>query len=320
MQKLPRKQVQFAANLEDVYEFDIPDAAEDTEEGNLGTSMTSNIMKRTDEMIVLSSLHGKARRELREIDIFDLQSAVKHGVKTRGHNCPKTGMPRWIYTYGNIVYITDYTSTVEVTSYKQAIVIQSADITPSMLERHKKDRETIEQDPHMCATHSIVVIDQSGSMRNSDVKGFKTRSQAAYGVLALEYIAEQLHQREEQDTNILDAISVIEMNDTGTLIYHAEPMDWLFFNKLLQRQTQAKPRSHGNYYEALDLANSIIRRELKALDEIEKEDVPFYQIIFISDGKPSDKDPVACELQESILAGLASGLKSKLWFLCDRAW
>lgn len=310
-----RMRVHFAKILEIVHEFELQEAFEDSEDVARATSSkTKSSTKRTSEMTFLSSIHGRARRELREIDVLDLQSAVKHGVKTRGRNCPKTGMPRWKYTHGNIVHITDYTSTVEVTSYKQAISIEQAKITPEMLRRHNRDRLTLDQDPHLCTTHSVVIIDQSGSMRASDVKGFKTRSQAAYGLLALDYIAEQLHPKEEQDVTLLDAVSVIEMKDSGTLIYQREPMDWVFFNKLLDRQLEAKPKSHGNYYQALHLADILIQQELEAAEDIEREDLLYYQVVFVSDGKPSDKDPLCIELQESILTKLATELKENFGF------
>ena len=157
----PRKRVHFATILEDIQEFEVAESLEYAEDMLLSSSKTGSTVKRTSEMTFLSSVHGKARRELRTIEVCDLQSAVKHGIKTRGHNCRKTRMPRWKYTYGNIVYITDHTSTVEVTSYKQAISIERAKIIPEMVERHAQDRLALEQDPHMCATHSIIIVDRS---------------------------------------------------------------------------------------------------------------------------------------------------------------
>lgn len=275
--QITKKRVRFATALEQVYEFELPEVDQHggdkkfhgTAGSNSGIPTTTSV-RRTSEMTFLSSTHGRARRELRDIDIFDLQTAVKYGVKTPGHRCPKTKHPRWKYTFGNIVYITDHTSTVEVTSYKQAISIARAVITPEMQERHQQDRLALQQDPHLCATHAIIIIDQSGSMRTCDVKGFKSRSQAAYGVLALEFIAEQLHPREEQAHGMLDAVSVIEMNDTGSLIFDREPMDWILFNKLLDRQMQAKPRSHGNYYGSLAVAQDILHKELQLAEDIDQ--------------------------------------------------
>ena len=63
----------------------------------------------------------------------------------------------------------------------------------------------------------------------------------------------------------------------------------------LHRQKEAKPKSHGNYNRALESVLSMIRTELenaglepgKKLDEI--PDLSSYAIVFLSDGKPSDK-------------------------------
>ena len=49
-----------------------------------------------------------------------------------------------------------------------------------------------------------------------DVNGFRSRSDAMYGTLALDYIAEQLYQ--QGDGFFVDAVTVIEMNDTGYII------------------------------------------------------------------------------------------------------
>ena len=41
--------------------------------------------KLTEELTLLSTLHGQARRELRDISKHDLQTAMKYGVKTKGY-------------------------------------------------------------------------------------------------------------------------------------------------------------------------------------------------------------------------------------------
>ena len=294
-----KKKVSFAERLEDVtyYVVSADNLGENQNEDNDIDQSSAATSRRTEEITVLSSLHGRARRMLREITKFDLQSAVKHGVKSKAHPDRKTGLPRWQYVYGNVVYITDHTSTKEVTSYKQAIQIQPATITEEMELRHEQDVQALADDPQLCMTHSIIVIDQSGSMRSSDVGGFSTRSRAAYGVLALEYIAEQLHQRDslKDGDGIVDAVSIIEMKDNSEFFVHREPMDWILFNKILHRQKEAKPMSHGNYNLALESVLSLIRTELEnaglepgeKLDEI--PDLSSYAIVFLSDGKPSDR-------------------------------
>jgi hypothetical protein len=182
----------------------------------------------TEEITVLSTLHGKSRRYLREIDKIDLQAAVKHGLKEPGFPEKKSGLPRWKYTFGNIVYITDHTSRVEVTSYKEAVSIQPAPISQAMIDRHMEVKQILQDEPQLCTSHTIVVLDQSGSMNTADVNGFRNRSQATYGSLALDYVAELLCQ--QVDPPGVDTLTLIEMNDKGNLIYQREPIDWLLQN------------------------------------------------------------------------------------------
>ena len=311
--RMGRRKVHFAENLEKVFVVPADEVDSDEErdaEDTLGalSSEQQTATRRTSEVTVLSSLHGRARRELREITKFDLQEAVKYGEKTRGHPDPKTKLPRWKYTYANVVYITDHSSRIEVTSYRQAIHIQPACISQEMLDRHRDDCQTLKHEPHLCVTHSIIVIDQSGSMKISDVKGFRNRSEAAYGVLALEYIAEQLHQR--GNDNVLDAASVIEMNDEATVVYEREPLDWILFNKILDRQNYAKPKSHGSYNKSVAAAKQLIENDIANSGNLDPEDLPVYSIIFLSDGRPSDSDDIYAVLRRHLLIGMARDLKS----------
>ena len=52
---------------------------------------------------------GRQRRKERNISKRDLQAAVKHGTKKLSFPCPKTGERRWLYTFADIVYVTDDT-------------------------------------------------------------------------------------------------------------------------------------------------------------------------------------------------------------------
>ncbi|CAN0296582.1 unnamed protein product, partial [Discosporangium mesarthrocarpum] len=61
---------------------------------------------------VLSSLHEAKRSDQRGIGKHDHQTAVKYGKRTSDGE-----WERWKYTFKNIVYITDESSTPEVTSW-----------------------------------------------------------------------------------------------------------------------------------------------------------------------------------------------------------
>ena len=211
------------------------------------------------------------------------------------------------FTYANVVYITDSTCRYEITSWKEHIEIEPAKITPEMLSRHEHRKKILREDPAMCATHLVLVVDQSGSMKKADAPGFRNRSKAAYGIIALELIAEQLGL--QGDDFALDVVSLIEMRDTASVIFRREPLDWVLFNKLLQRQEEAEPMSHGNYVPALEAARDLILSEAAMLEAAELDQVAV-KLVFLSDGRPSDGWPyvLSVSLSTSNITTHVSGL------------
>ena len=158
----------------------------------------------------------------------------------------------------NVVYITDHTSEKEITSYKEAVTIAPAPISKEILDCHNRVKRIIDEEPHMCTSHFVVVIDQSGSMKKADVNGFRNRSQAAFGCLALDCIAAQLTIADTTMVAGIDTLTLIEMNDEASVVFHREPLDWILFNKILNRQSVAKPKSHGNYGLSIKTAENLI--------------------------------------------------------------
>ena len=260
------------------------------------------------ELSLLSTLHGRARRELRDISKHDFQTVMKNGTKTKTWG--RKGEARWKFEFGNTVCITDETCRVEITCYKKAVSIAPAKITQDMLDNHDRATRILIDDPGLCTTHSIIIIDQSSSMSTCDVNCFRSRSDAAYGTLALDYIAEQLYQM--GDEFFIDAITIIEMRDEGSILVEREPLDWILFNKVLNNMSNARPKSHGNYLQSLELAERRIRRELDLLNDLDSDDIPAFMLLFLSDGKPSDcllKDE---DMRKNVIVRLAQKLKTKL--------
>eukprot|EP00984_Skeletonema_dohrnii_P012994 scaffold5340_cov85-Skeletonema_dohrnii-CCMP3373.AAC.2 len=268
----------------------------------------------TEELTVLSTVHGRQRRELRDITKHDLRTVMKYGTKSKGNFV--NGDQRWKFEFGNTVYITDNTCKKEITCYKKAIDIQPAQITEQMWSNHHKAVRILKNDPQLvsalclCTTHSVIIIDQSGSMNKCDVNGFRSRSDAAFGTLALDYIAEQLYQ--QGDEFFVDAVTIIEMNCTGSLFVHKEPMDWILFNKVLHRQRTAKPRSHGNYVNSIEYAENVINDDLKCFSNFDLDDIGAYMLVLLSDGSPSDQKPGDQMRRRDAVCRLSQRLKSKL--------
>jgi hypothetical protein len=73
--------------------------------GDEGLSRASTegtqMLLRTSDVTVRSSLHGRAQRALHGIDKRELQAAVKHGRKERA-NPGRNGDTRWRYTYQGV--------------------------------------------------------------------------------------------------------------------------------------------------------------------------------------------------------------------------
>lgn len=124
----------------------------------------------------ISSVHGEQRRRERNIDTRDLQAAIKYGTKEMVHckNGHRKGELRWKYTFAEVVYITDATSTNEITSWTFPLPLQKAPLDS------KTKRQICEQKIRLAKTpitsHTILVVDQSASMNNSDVPGHRSRS------------------------------------------------------------------------------------------------------------------------------------------------
>jgi hypothetical protein len=248
----------------------------------------------TSAVTLLSTQHGRARRELRQINKKDLKNAVKFGKREPARpgrvGTRNEGQPRWQYTFANIVYITDSTGTMEITSNKEPITIEKAEISTTEHLRHRRAKAQLAADPALCATHTVLVIDQSGSMKKADVAGFRSRSEAAYGTLALDYVATQLHAGAECD---FDIVSVVEFNDCCTDVLAREPLDWLLFNWLLDRQKAATPANHGHYASGLTGIIDLIKADALTFGS---SFLPAYQVIFLSDGRPSDSWVAQCDV------------------------
>ena len=286
--------------------------SEGNEFGNIIQASSMATSQLTEEIRLLSTEHGRSRRYLRKIPKVTLQAAVKYGKKERGHDDRQTGLHRWKYTFQNVVCITDHTSERQITCYKEPVSIQAAPISDDMLKRNKYVKRIIKQNPRMCTSHFVVILDQSGSMRTCDVNGFRTRSEAAYGCLALDFVAEQLAHEDASMVAGIDTVTLIAMNDDATLIFEEEPLDWILFNKLLELKSCSKPRSHGNYLPSIRIAKMKMMAYRKSLEGIDTEDLPALSLVLLSDGKPSDileENRMAYEIES-----LSLELKDKFTF------
>eukprot|EP01041_Mallomonas_annulata_P009129 gene9129-18910_t len=253
-------------------------------------------MLHTSEIPIQSSLHGNKRRTQRDIMKRDLQAAVKYGLKERGFNRPKTGEPRWKYTFADVVYITDETSTNEITSWAVELPLPEVEIETRLETQCNEAKRRLNLNPELITSHTVVVVDMSGSMNESDMNGHRTRSRGVYYNLAEEMVAPRLHPIEllgsifsGVSTTYTDVVTLIEMRDGATIVFEKEPVSWILYNKFVALAVNNGASSHGNYFPSIKLAFQIL---------LQHSTNCALCLYFFSDGRPSDRkySPYAADL------------------------
>lgn len=230
---------------------------------------------------ILSSIHGRQRRQEREIAKRSLRSCVKHGKKEPAGR-DSAGGQRWKYTFSGVVFITDASSTREITSWllpAYGIDLDKYTITSAMRAKHRVALEKL-KDRSTWTSHCVVVVDQSGSMRNTDASEGVTRSDLAWLTLALELVASNLTKGERQDTDVL---SVVAMREGAQVVIICQPYDWVLYNSVVDLLRTSEPSGPGCYIPSLKAA-----RDLLNSNEFEGCAL---EMILLSDGRPSDKLP-----------------------------
>jgi hypothetical protein len=240
----------------------------------------SNGVLRTSCIDFVSSVHGEQRRRERDIDKRDLQAAIKYGSKEMtfcrsGH---QKGDLRWKYTFAEVVYITDKTSTNEITSWTFPLPLQKAPLDSKMIRQINEQKNRLAISP--ITSHTILIVDQSASMNSSDVSGHRSRSRGVFYNIANEIIAAPLLANQKSYT---DVVTLIEMRDEATInpLICRAPIDWDTYNKFVDlADDELRGKSHGNYLPALELLWSYLLES--------NEENCALLVFFLSDGKPSD--------------------------------
>ena len=244
-------------------------AADDSSATALSTSLVT----------VLSSAHGRQRRKERRIAKRDLQAAVKYGVREPSLN-PR-GEMMYKYTYADIVYITDITGRREVTSWVAPGVgmhIDKLEITEQMQAQHTASCHSIQTDLKGWTSHTVVVIDQSGSMRKDDVGDYgASRSDVVWAGVAIDFVKGRLESGEASST---DVMTVICMRKGSKVVIDRQPTDIILFNKLVDLLNTSEPHFDGNYIPALDAAEEKLHANTNGSCAL--------MLLFLSDGRPSD--------------------------------
>lgn len=123
--------------------------------------------KKTSLISLVSSEHGRMRRKERDIEKRDLQRALKYGTKV------KSWGGRWKIEYDGIIFITDPRMCREVTAFPAPLEL--APLQADDFANHEKAKKIIEAQPDRCASHTVLVIDNSGSMATHDINLHRDR-------------------------------------------------------------------------------------------------------------------------------------------------
>ncbi|CAB9502452.1 Myosin heavy chain kinase [Seminavis robusta] len=251
----------------------------DTDPAALATEMSS----------LLSGVHGQERRVERNIQKIDLQRARRYGMAEPA----KKG--RIKYTYGGVVFIYDPNRCYEITSFTSRDIASLESGTkcaqPIMLAKkteyetdvmrhaHAKIREKMLETRTKWTSHSVLVIDMSGSMRRDDVNGARCRSDGVWMILARDFVKRQL---ESGSCSSTDVVSVVCMKEDAEIVLVCEPMDWVLYNELVDKRewSEHRPSGGGNYMPALEMAEYLL--------DANKLGSCSLSLMFFSDGKPSD--------------------------------
>lgn len=161
----------------------------------------------------------------RNISKRDLQAAIKNGIKKR------TGRG-YSYTFADVDYITDITSTKEITSWALSLPLEKFELNESEKQEIIAQKERVQSGKTKITSHTVLVIDQSSSMNLADVHGHRSRSRGAYYAIANEMIAVPLV---KDHVSFTDVVTVIEMGDEAKLNPEIvmEPVTMALYNKIV---------------------------------------------------------------------------------------
>mmetsp|Transcript_14738 Transcript_14738/g.27717 ORF Transcript_14738/g.27717 Transcript_14738/m.27717 type:complete len:294 (+) Transcript_14738:622-1503(+) len=135
------------------------------------------------------------------------------------------------------------------------------------------------QDPSCWKSNTVIVVDTSGSMRESDVWGARSRLDAVWLCVALDFVA---HRLESGNAGPYDVLSIVFMGEDGIIAIERMSTSWQLYNKIVDyyNDRQITAKGHGFYILSLKIAEQILTCNNSSACAL--------ALCFISDGRPSD--------------------------------
>ncbi len=306
---------------------------------------------RTSAISIHETNHGRERRLQRSIPTRDIQTAMKHGIQRNHPSNDKL----IIYEYQGKQHVIVKETSELVTTFVKSIslekkilsmkdiddhekimdlihgrrsVVNSYTDSSTVLNHVKSEDDTDQPQQSLWNSHSVIIVDKSGSMRQSDVNGSRTRFGAVWLSLAQDYIENRIRSGISGGNDI---ISIILMGTKPELIIDKWPTNYILYNKIVdffhqseeadhlwqrmqrfknnrtneydhkhpqKRDIQRKldnlvcPKGHGCYGPSLLLAEKLLEKndnESSALS-----------LLLLSDGRPSDSSLLKISEQDSL--------------------
>ncbi len=183
------------------------------------------------------------------------------------------------------MFITDATSRREITSYRvegaPSLRIDLVPLPATEVRMHDEIARVFQRNASVLRSHTVVIVDHSASMRTNDVPGFGSRFDAVFSTIALDLIGKPLDHG-CYSGHPQDVMTLIEMQDDAQCRFTREPITNVLFNRVVELRNTSRPRSHGNYIPALELARQVIEDDIG-------NNMCSVLVLFLSDGKPSDQ-------------------------------
>lgn len=223
----------------------------------------------------------------------DLEAALKYGQEQPCRYGRK-------FEYKGLCYIVQKIGRnkwKELTCYAKSIGLSKVTVTPTIDEEYMKAKLSLANHSRW-KSHTVIVVDTSGSMRNSDVWGAQSRLQAVWLCLALDFIA---HRIESGEGGQHDVISVILMGESAKVLIKEEPTTWKLYNKIVdvykrsgygQAKGSVLAAGHGNYVPSLRTAEDLLTKNSSSSCAL--------ALCWMSDGRPSDVGDSRKEILSSL--------------------
>jgi hypothetical protein len=145
--------------------------------------------------------------------------------------------------------------------------------------QHQIARRSNQKNLHKWTSNTVMVVDTSGSMRQSDMWGTRHRLGSVWVSIALDFLA---HRLESGHACVTDVLSIVTLEKYPQIVIDEEPCTWVLYNQIVDvyMNNTHPPRGHGPFLPALRQAEDLLTRNTNAACAA--------AFMFLSDGKPSD--------------------------------